>query len=365
VRAVDALLEPGLGSHQHRQVEAVEHRHGGEGRGGRQQHRDGEGAARGGQQYRQHVVREPAGPAAQGRAERPGERHRQDGERHDRHRRPLLRREHREVLLHRVEGTHQRDGEHGEPQPRRAHGLTHPLAEGAPQRLAVRLAGWFGEPQREQRRGQAHAGAGPAHERIAAPGEQHAGGDGGGHLHEELGGGHPAVDPAEGRLGADVGEGVVHQRLGGTGHQCAADSPEHEARAEGAEPGREGPRREPRGLQHAGQDEDPATGPAVGQCPGRDLGHEPGDRPDREERGDLRRGQAGVEEQQRVQRVQRHELGQRGPADGQPGERPGGGRQGVRSGASTERHVGRLTPPGPLPQPDSRRRPATLDAEGE
>ena len=78
---------------------------------------------------------------------------------------------------------------------------------------------------------------------------------------------------------------------------------------------------------------------AVGERAGGHLGEQRGDRPDREQHRDLRVGQAGVEEEQRVERVVRHQLGQRGPAHGQPGERPCGGRQRIGRRASTERHA--------------------------
>ena len=92
-------------------------------------------------------------------------------------------------------------------------------------------------------------------QRVPADGVQRAGGERGRHLDQQLGGGHPAVDPGVAVAGADRGQPVVDQGLARAGDQRAGDAPDDEAE-------REGP-----GLRRRRPDR--RTRPPAGRRPGR------------------------------------------------------------------------------------------------
>ena len=120
-------------------------------------------------------------------------------------------------------------------------------------------------------------------------------------------------------------------------HPTQARRPAPTARSPAAKPANSGnsdPGRVAERLHQGAGDERGATAEAVRERPGGDLGNDPDRGPEREQRRDLRIGQARVREQQGVERVDRHQVGQQRPPDDAPGERAGR----ERESTSTERH---------------------------
>ena len=138
--------------------------------------------------------------------------------------------------------------------------------------------------------------------------------------------------------GADRGQPVVDQRLGRAGAQRAGDAPDDEAEREGPERRRRRPerRRRPPAARRRGpatprRDHRSASAPAGTSVSS--AGH----RPDGEQHGDLRARQAGVEEEQRVERVVRAPARTARPSP-PPGGRAAGQRAAVRSDAGRQRN---------------------------
>ena len=138
----------------------------------------------------------------------------------------------------------------------------------------------------------------------------------------------------------DRGQPVVQQRLLRTRRERAPEPPQHEAGCEPGETGEHDPAGVADGLDESTGDERGAATDVVGERAGRHLGHDPDRRPHGEQHRDLRVGQARVREQQRVQRVDRHQVGQHRPSDDAPGQRPGR----ERESASKERHGPTVAP---------------------
>ena len=159
-------------------------------------------------------------------------------------------------------------------QRRAAQRLGHPCAERAGRRSSSAVRGASGNRSASAAGGQADADADPADERVAAEGEQRAGRERGRHLDQQLGGGHPAVDPDVGCPRADGGQPVVDQGLARAGHQRAADAPDDEAEREGPDPGAAVQTTNAAACRHAGQDDDAAPRPPVGERAGGHLGDE-------------------------------------------------------------------------------------------
>src|SRR5205807_345488 len=139
------------------------------------------------------------------------------------------------------------------------------------------------------------------------------------------------------RLRAVRGGSVVEQRLQCAGEQRAADTPADEARREPGEVREQRPDGVAARLEQTGGGDAVAAGEPVGEGAGGYLGEDAGDAPDHEQRRNARAGQTAAGEQQRVQREQRHRLGEE-RADQDLADQSAGGPGKLVSIESTERH---------------------------
>ena len=103
-------------------------------------------------------------------------------------------------------------------------------------------------------------------------------------------------------------EELFGQRFEGSGTERAPDTPQDEAEGEGPVRGGDHPQGEAGGGEQRPHPEQQTPGDGVGPGAGRHLQHDAGDGPQGEQRGDLPDRQSGVAEQQRVHRVEQHEV---------------------------------------------------------
>jgi len=287
------------------------------------------------EQAGQHDGRQPVRRPTQRRARRPAQGDHQRGERDERGRHPPVEGDDAEVLLQRVEPGERGDREHRGPDARARRSLHHAGAQRrrVPGAITVaRRPGRLGKPRGQGCRGEAQRDAHPARERVAAHREQQRRARGGRHLRDQSRGAGLAAELRVLVLGVHVGEPVVEQRLERAAGERAAQPPEHEARGEPGEPRKRHPDAEPDGLQHPGHHERAAPREPVGERPGGNLGEEADAGPDGEQQRHLCDRQPGVEEQQRIEGIDRQGVGEERPGDGEPCERAGGGRQPARTG---------------------------------
>ena len=328
-----------LGGHQHGQVEGVED--GGQDEcGHRRRHGRSQQARPGGAEQDRQRPRRDAAPER--RPDGAGQRDAEDGDRDRRRRHAPVGREYREVLLDGVQAADERDGRHGQPQRRAAQRLDHarPAAAARPRRRAAAGPPGSGSraprppgrpprspsrPARTRRGRTARSPRTPSAPAPAAPPRSSS---------RTPGRTSPSAPTAASSswISASLAPETSApptpqitkptakaQKPGAAVHTTKATACRTDARTTA-------PRRDQRSASAP-------AGTSVTSAVTDQM---------REQHRDLRVGQPGVEEQQRVERVVRHQLGQRGPAHGQPGERPCGRGQSVGRRTSTERHAGTM-----------------------
>ncbi len=155
----------------------------------------------------------------------------------------------------------------------------------------------FGKGQRGHRGEHARQDAAGGDQRIAAHGEHRGGHDRGRHDGAGADRAGAAHDRGVAAGRAQAVELGVDQRLQRARLKRSGGAPQHEAHGEHPVGGGRDPQAEAGGGQQRRQGEQRAPRDDVGPHPGGDLQRDGGDRPDRQERGDLGGRQTRVDEQ--------------------------------------------------------------------
>lgn len=271
---------------------------------------------------RQRPRAQPVRPPAPGRTSCAGQRKADDGQWDHRRGHPPVLGHQREVLLQAVEPPDQRCRDHRSTDHRR--GGRFPDARTKHVEVAATAGvlpldpGRLGQPAREKRGRQADPDADPADQLVTPNREEKRRRPGGRDLAQQRQRVDPPVYAGVVLLRAPLDQPFVKQRLVGAGNQGAPEAPQDEPGGKGHKARKHDPRQKAHRLEQARCDQCRPAGEPVGQGARRYLGNDGRGRPEHEQHRDFCVGQPGVGEEQRVDRVERHGVGERCPTDYKP-----------------------------------------------